>query len=172
MYRYRNWRNYRQSNEPQYQYEDYSQEPRYPRNYSNWNPRQNELGHYYRQRNIVRSLSYPMQYQEQPNGGRMTKYDRYGDIMRTRMTNIEDDQQRRFSKEYENRKVNNSYRSKQESSRTYGNEHRSMRQQNRKFEGNYKEGDRKDKNHMNRGTKVEEGQKVQFLERVKENQKN
>ena len=44
--------------------------------------------------------------------------------------------------------------------------------QNRQGERSYKEGNRKDKNQINRGTKVEEGQKVQFLERVKENQKN
>ena len=172
MYRYRNWRDYRQSNEPRYRYEDYSHEPRYPKYHRNWNPKQNEFGHNYGQRNIVRPLSYPMRYQGQPNGGHMTQYNRYGEIMRARMTNIEDDQQRRFSKEYENRKLDHSYGDKQESSRTYGNDHRPMRQQNRKAEGRYKDGDRKDKSHMNRGTKVEEGQKVQFLERVKENQKN
>ena len=44
--------------------------------------------------------------------------------------------------------------------------------QNRSYEKRYKEGNRKDKSQINRGTKVEEGQKVQFLERVKENQKN
>ena len=44
--------------------------------------------------------------------------------------------------------------------------------QNKTYEKRYKDGDRKDKSQINRGTKVEEGQKVQFLERVKENQKN